>query len=312
MTGRLYDIQGFSVHDGPGVRTTVFLKGCPLRCLWCHSPESIPYDYELSQFAAKCCGVESCGECIRACRKGAVTSGAEMKNSDGRTVHNVELDRSKCTGCLECTQVCMPKALAPSGFEMTVDQVAARVMREAMFFGGDGGATISGGEPMLQFEFTLALAKRLHGEGVNICLDTTGYAPWEQYREILPYIDLFLYDIKHTNSEKHRELTGVRNERILENVRLLAENGAKLQIRVPTIPGLNSDMENMRAVAGLCRELGGAVTLVQLLPYHNFGISKYQRLGKEYKLAHIKPPTDGEMEVFLKLMQDHGVPAQIH
>lgn len=312
QVGRLYDIQGFSIHDGPGIRTTVFLKGCPLHCLWCHSPESISYQYELSQIEVRCAGTDACGLCRNACPSKAISPGEAVMGSEGALIHRAKVDWSKCTGCLTCTQVCPSKALAPSGYEMTVDQVVERVRRDAPFFGQEGGVTISGGEPMLQFPFTLELAKRLKEAGISTCLDTTGFAPAEQYAEILPYIDYFLYDLKHMSSEQHQKLTGVPNERILDNARRLAALGGKLQIRIPTIPTLNATLENMEAAAEFCAELGDAVTIVQLLPYHGFGKSKYNRLGLPYSLNDLVPPTDEEMSQFLKLMQEHGLNAQIH
>ena len=310
--GRLYDIQGFSVHDGPGIRTTVFLKGCPLHCLWCHSPESISCQYELSRMEMRCVGIDACGLCVDACPSKAISPGEAVMGGEGALIRTAEVDRTRCTACLTCTQVCPSKALAPSGYEMTVDQVAQRVLRDAPFFGTDGGVTISGGEPMLQFSFTLELARRLKEAGISVCLDTTGYAPAEHYAQLLPYIDFFLYDLKHMSSEQHQKLTGVPNERILDNARSIAAQGGKLQIRIPAIPTLNATLENMEAAAKFCAQLGDAVRVVQLLPYHSFGKAKYDRLGIPYPLAALLPPTEEEMGVFLKLMQSYGLHAQIH
>jgi pyruvate formate lyase activating enzyme len=313
VKGRIYDIQGFAVHDGPGIRTTVYTKGCPLRCLWCHSPESQRLDDELSWLAVKCVGVESCGgECLTACTTGALTKAAPEKALKGdEYICKVELDRGKCTECLACTAVCPTKALAPTGREITVEEAYQRVDKDRFFFRDGGGATISGGEPMLQFEFTKSLAQRFHEGGLHVCLDTTGFAPAEHYLELLDSIDLFLYDIKHMDSQRHRKLVGVPNELILSNARLLAERGAALQIRVPVIPKLNAGRENLEGTAAFCAELGEAVKLVQLLPYHSMGKSKYTRIGWEYKLKNVDVPSNETMAEALELFRFFGLPAQL-
>jgi pyruvate formate lyase activating enzyme len=319
IKGRLYDIQGFSVHDGPGIRTTVYLKGCPLRCLWCHSPESVFRDYELSCFDVRCVGTEDCGLCVPACPNGALSPGKPAaapvqgeSSAETRSITRVEIERSVCTSCLACTMVCPTKALAPSGYENTVDEVVERVERDRPFFAEDGGATISGGEPMMQFDFTRRLAQRFKESDIGVCLDTTGYAPGERYDDILPWIDLFLYDLKHMNSERHKRLTGVPNELIHENAIRISKNGGKFQIRVPVIPKLNDSSENMKAVAEFCLKLGDAVVDLQLLPYHKLGAAKYTRIGKTYPLRNSEPPSDETMREHLSFMLSHGLPAHIH
>jgi pyruvate formate lyase activating enzyme len=184
--------------------------------------------------------------------------------------------------------------------------------KTAVFFKNGGGVTISGGEAMAQFEFTFNLSKRLKDGGIHICLDTTGFAPTEQFKRILPYIDLYLYDIKHMDSAMHKKLTGVGNELILENARFLAQNGGALQIRVPVIPKLTDKEENLRATAEFCVSLGEAVKLVQLLPYHATGRMKYERLGWRYKLKNVDPPSDEFMQKTLELFQSYGLNAQLH
>ncbi|NLT39221.1 MAG: glycyl-radical enzyme activating protein [Clostridiales bacterium] len=313
VTGRIYDIQGFAVHDGPGVRTTVFLKGCPLRCLWCHSPESQRSEYDLSYLAVKCVGKELCGApCVGVCQSGALIECEPEKAVTGdRMVTKVKVDRERCAECLRCAGVCPSKALSASGREISVEEAYTRINKDRFVFKKDGGATISGGEPMGQFEFTLNLARKLKENGIGVCLDTTGYAPPEQFLEILEYIDLFLYDIKHMDSKKHRSFTGVPNELILSNARLLAENGASLQIRVPVIPKLNAGMENLEQTADFCARLGGAVKLVQLLPYHSMGRSKYARLGQPYRLSNVEPPDEAFMERALEVFLSRGLPGKI-
>lgn len=321
--GHIYDIQGYAVHDGPGIRTTVYTKGCPLSCLWCHSPESQRHEFELGYLAVKCLGTELCqNACINACVNGAITAGDPVKALDGSgEIKKAVIDREKCTNCLKCTETCISKALYPTGRNTTVDEVYERLIKDSGFFKNGGGVTISGGEAMAQFDFTLNLAKRLKDRGLHICLDTTGFAPTENFKKILPYIDLYLYDIKHMDTVMHKKLTGVGNELILANARFLAENGAALQIRVPVIPKLNDKEENLRATAEFCAALntyskaaghGEAVKLVQLLPYHATGRMKYERLGWRYKLKNVQPPPDSFMDNTLELFKSCGLNAQLH
>jgi pyruvate formate lyase activating enzyme len=313
-TGRIYDIQGYAVHDGPGIRTTVYTKGCPLRCLWCHSPESQQHSLELGYLPVKCLGVDLCqSACVSACPEGALSAGAPVKALSGSgEIKKVLIDREKCTGCLKCTDACITKALYPSGRDTTVDEVYARLDKDRGFFQSGGGITISGGEAMAQFEFTLNLAKRLKDSGLHICLDTTGFAPTEHFAEILPYIDLYLYDIKHMDTAMHKNLTGVGNELILKNARFLAEHGGALQIRVPVIPKLTDKETNLRATAEFCVSLGEAVKLVQLLPYHATGRMKYDRLGWPYKLKNVEPPAEDFMNRTLALFKSCGLNAQLY
>jgi pyruvate formate lyase activating enzyme len=320
IKGRLYDIQGFSVHDGPGIRTTVYLKGCPLRCLWCHSPESVFYDCELSYFDVRCVGTKACGLCIPACPREALSPGepvaapivGEGKEGGAPMITRARIDREKCNACLACATACPTKALAPSGYEHTVREVVERVSRDKPFFAEDGGATISGGEPMEQFAFTRALAQSFKESGIGVCLDTTGYAPGERYEDILPWIDLFLYDLKHMNSDRHKRLTGVPNELIHENAARIAKRGGKFQIRVPVIPKLNDSPENMKAVAEFCVGLGESVVDMQLLPYHKLGAAKYARIGKTYPLRNVEAPPEETMQEHLRFMLSYGLPAHIH
>ena len=314
IIGRIYDIQGYAVHDGPGIRTTVFTKGCPLQCLWCHSPESQRLEDELSFLPVKCLGTELCEDaCISACPKGAVSKLRPEKSlRDGSMITKVQIDRSVCDNCLKCAEACLGRALRASGREISTEEAYRRVEKDRFFFRDGGGATISGGEPMYQFDFTLALAKKLREGGIHVCLDTTGFAPAERFLEILPYVDLFLYDLKHMDPMRHQRLTGVPNCLILDNARLLASHGAALQIRIPVIPKLNDSRENLVRTAEFCVELGAAVKTVQLLPYHNMGRSKYDRIGREYRIKNIDPPSEDDMERVLELFRSYGLPARVH
>jgi len=314
VSGRIYDIQGYAVHDGPGVRTTVYTKGCPLHCLWCHSPESQFHELELGYLPVKCIGADICeNACILSCPEHALSREDPKPALDGSgMIQKIGIERSKCTGCLECTKHCVTKALYASGWDTTVDEVFARVTKDRGFFQKGGGITISGGEAMAQFPFTLNLAKRLKDDGIHICLDTTGFAPVKLFEEIMPYIDLFLYDIKHIDSERHKKLTGVGNELILENARFLSDHGAALQIRVVVIPKLTDNETDLRKTAEFCVSLGDSVKLVQLLPYHATGRMKYERLGWHYKLGNVIAPEEETMLHYLDIFKSYGLPSQLH
>ncbi len=314
IIGHIYDIQGYSVHDGPGIRTTVYTKGCPLRCLWCHSPESQTFKDELSCMLMRCVGTEKCSLCLKACPRNAVLPSKPEKSllDEGELITKVHIDREKCDNCLACTKACPAQALMSSGYDISVEDALQRVLQDKAFFGEDGGITISGGEPMAQFEFTYELARKSKLAGISVCIDTTGCCEGTLFDQMIPVTDLFLYDLKHMDSQKSRRLTGVGNEKILDNARRIAAGGGKLQIRVPTIPKLNADMENMRRTAEFCKELGDAVTLVQILPYHRMGIPKYERLDRKYPVPNIDAPSDNFMEKRLAVFRQLGLPVQLH
>ena len=314
IVGKLYDIQGFSVQDGPGIRTTAFLKGCPLRCPWCHSPESQEFFPQLSWIDMRCQGTALCEErCIKACPKGAIEYGPEREDAKThemlRTIH---VKRDLCDNCGECAKVCYPKALYLCGEDYTVERLAQRLLQDRKFWKrSGGGVTISGGEAMSQPDFTVAILKRMKEEGIHTALDTTGFAKWEALERTLPYVDLYLYDLKHMDSAKHKTVIGVPNEVILENARKLAAAGKKMQIRIPTIPMFNNDEANIRKTAEFCKELGDAVTVIQLLPYHNLGVTKYLRISDK-PVAEATPPTDEQMQHLKEIMEEYGLPVTIH
>ncbi len=314
IVGRVFDIQEFTVNDGPGIRTEVFLKGCPLRCLWCHSPESQSFEPEVMWFEMRCIGVDNCGRCLPECPTGALRRGeTKFSQTEQKEIQLVRIDRGLCDDCGNCTKVCPSRALAMTGTDMTVDEVMARVERDRPYFGKSGGGlTVSGGEPMAQHGFLVALLKDCKERGLDACLDTTGYAKWERYAEVLPYVDLFLYDLKHMESCRHIALTGVPNEPIIGNARRLAAEGAAFQIRIPIVPGHNDSEENLRASSVFCAELGSAVNIVQILPYHRLGIAKYERLQRTYELPSIAPPSDEHMEWCKSVIESYGLQVKIH
>ena len=314
IVGRIYDIQGFSVQDGPGIRTTAFLKGCPLHCPWCHSPESQAFYPQLSWISMRCQGAALCeSRCIRACAKGALELGEQRQDAKtGEMLQMVHVKRDVCDNCGDCAKVCYPKALYICGEDYTVEKLAARLMQDKKFYDRSGGGiTISGGEALSQADFTVAILRRMKAEGVHTALDTTGFAFWETVARTLPHTDLYLYDLKHMDSEKHKLIIGVPNEPILDNARRLAAAGKKMQVRIPVIPMFNNDVENIRKTAEFCKELGEAVTVVQLLPYHNLGVTKYLRISDK-PVAEATPPSEAQMQKLKSIMEEYGLPVTIH
>jgi pyruvate formate lyase activating enzyme len=314
LTGRVYDIQGFSVQDGPGIRTTVFLKGCPLRCPWCHSPESQQFDKQLSWIAMRCIGVAKCGRCIAACAKAGISLGKVTQHAvTQEDIQLIHLGRTLCDVCGSCATACYPKALYVCGTDYTVEEIVDRVSKDIPFYEhSGGGVTVSGGEPLSQPEFTLQLLKCLKERGIHTALDTTGYSRYENIAAVLPYTDLFLYDLKHMDSGQHKTTIGVPNKIILENAQNIARQGGKLQIRVPIIPRFNDSEENIRTTGVFCKSLGDAVTVIQLLPYHNLGVVKYQRIDEDRVILEAQPPSEEKIESIKRILEDMGLPVTVH
>jgi pyruvate formate lyase activating enzyme len=314
LTGKVYDIQGFSVQDGPGIRTTVFLKGCPLRCPWCHSPESQQFFSQLSWMSMRCVGMEKCGKCLSACSKGAIIPGKWTRHAATQEdIRHIHVDRSICDNCGDCAAVCYQKALYICGTDYTVDELLKRLLKDLPFYqNSGGGVTVSGGEPLSQPEFTLQLLQRLKECGIHTALDTSGYAEYELIERVFPYTDLFLYDLKHMDSVQHRKVIGVSNERILENASRIAKAGGKMQIRIPVIPDFNDSEESMRNTGMFCRSLGEAVTVIQLLPYHNLGVMKYLRIDDRKAVLEAEPPSDAAIRSLKELLESLGLPVTVH
>jgi pyruvate formate lyase activating enzyme len=265
--GLIFDVQRASFHDGPGLRTTVFLKGCPLKCCWCHNPESIRSAPEILFNAESCVG---CGRCAEVC-----PTGCHSIQDGGH-----RFDREKCTVCAMCVDVCPVAALEKNGRNASVDELMDLIVRDRSYYDRSGGGlTVSGGEPMMQCEFVAALLAEAKREGIHTCVDTSGFVPFGSFQRILDHADLFLYDIKETNPDLHFEYTGVPNELILENVHRLDDAGKQIILRCPVIPGLNDRADHFLAIKSLANSLSHVLE-VNVMPFHPFGGSKRKKLGK--------------------------------
>ncbi len=297
--GIVFDIQAYSLHDGPGIRTTVFLKGCPLACIWCQNPESQRFQPEVMFYPEKCSG---CAQCAPACPERAIGM------ADGKS----HIKRDLCQGCGKCADVCLNEARRLSGRAWSAEDVVAEVKKDSAFYRrSGGGVTLSGGEPLAQAEFSTAILALCKQAGLHTAIETTGMATWGTLVQVLQHVDLVLYDLKHMDSASHQKCTGVPNDLILENLkRIRKEYSVPIVIRVPIVPGYNADLGNIEATARfIAREIGGG-TRVNILAYHRLGETKYGRLERDGETA-ITPPTGGEMAAIQKRMEAHGLTVSI-
>lgn len=289
MEALIESYKRFEIHDGPGVRTTVFLKGCPLRCRWCHNPECLENTPELG-FSSNLC--ISCGECVKACPRNCHSF------KDGRH----ELDRSRCISCGLCSDVCLGNALRIHGHKESVEEVVQKLLEDRVFYGNNGGITISGGEPLMHSEFTTQLLKSLKQEGIHTAIDTCLYCSKKVLKAVLPYTDMFLVDIKAIDNDVHLAATGVSNQIILDNIEFLDSVGAQMEVRIPYIPGYNDDqMDKIAYYISKLKHISG----VKLLPYHSIANSKYIELGKTFE--PIRLPNKEELMHIRDVFISHGI-----
>jgi len=294
--GIIFNIQGYCIHDGSGIRTSVFLKGCPLRCLWCQNPESHSHDPELLFAEEKCTG---CGKCVQVCPEKAI----RMHGKASRT------DRRLCKSTGLCVDACPNEARAVIGRRATADEVFKEISADSLFYQeSDGGVTLSGGEPLAQPEFAAGILKKCRDAGFHTALDTCGYAGWATAREVLRHVNLVLFDFKHMNPEMHRKYTGVSNELILQNAeKIHHEMSIPMRARVTLVPGFNDFPENLEATARFIADRLSHAIPVHLLPYHRLGEAKWERLDRKMETASIDIPGERQLAECCRIFESFGL-----
>ena len=304
----IFNIQRYTIHDGPGIRTEVFFKGCPLKCKWCSNPESLKIDPEIGLYSNRCIGVDKCGYCLSAC--------SQPQNQFIITDQIITgLDREKCLNCEKCAQACPANALMLWGKKMTISEVMEVILEDRDFYQkSGGGVTLSGGEVLMQWEFARTLLKVCKEYSLHTCIESSLHFRPDLLEQIYPYVDLVITDMKQMDSARHKQFTGVGNELILINIKRTIELNMPLVIRIPVIPNHNNSEDNIRATAEfIARELNNLVSQVQLLPYRQLGTEKYISLGLDYPMANFKPVErsiwEEEISYLVEVMKLYGVPA---
>jgi pyruvate formate lyase activating enzyme len=285
MKGLVFDIQHFSIHDGPGIRTTVFMKGCTLDCEWCHNPESIKISKEIQTYFFKCIG---CGRCFELCPNGAHSI------YDGKRIYN----RAICQNCGTCSDNCYSGALVMSGEEKTIEELVKVIASDINFYrDSGGGVTFSGGEPLLQSDFVAEALKSCKEQGIHTAIDTAGNIPYEAFKKVIPFTDLFLYDLKTMDEYNHKRYTGAGNKLILENLGKLSKTGKPIRIRIPVIPEVNDSIENMEDTTNFLLSLDN-IEAIEPLAYHSLGAGKFESMGKEEGRVFSVPDREKMLEIY--------------
>jgi pyruvate formate lyase activating enzyme len=302
----VFDIQRWSLHDGPGIRTIVFLKGCPLRCTWCCNPESQAPHAELGFFVDKCIG---CRRCVELCPHGAISTSDDGLRTDWNVCRQECYDAA--AGSFLCTAKCYSKARRAIGEMMSVDQVMDEVMKDSdIYRQSGGGITLSGGEPISQYEFALELAQAAKENWLQVAMESCGFAPWSSYQTVLPFVDFLFLDIKCFDEKRHQELTGQSNKLILENAPRLADfmrqKGGKIVVRIPVIPSLTGG-EDVEEIARFVSTRMSGVETIELMPYHRLGRGKYGDIGRQYDLGDLQPPKEEQMQTFREIVSHYGL-----
>ncbi len=298
VKGLVSDIQRFSIHDGPGIRTIVFLKGCPLQCIWCSNPETQRYTKEVMYSKELCL---QCQRCVDSCSQNAIR---ENESSSKR------IDRTLCLGCGECVEVCPSKALLLKGRWMTVSEVVDEVIKDIPFYQSSGGGiTVSGGEPFFQPEFLRDLVKKCKDNNLHTAIETTGFCRWEEIRKSIDYIDLFLFDIKIIDINKHLQATACPNDIIIDNLKRIVELKKNIIIRVPLIPKYTATESNLNDIGRLAQKLG--IKQIHILPYHRFGESKYEKINREYSLKGWDELKSNEIDASKELLERFDIEVNI-
>jgi pyruvate formate lyase activating enzyme len=297
-TGIIFDIKRYAIHDGPGIRTTIFMKGCPLACGWCHNPEGIDPQPFLAYHRKRCL---HCGACVESCPQQALRLEA----------HGVVPSGAPCKSCFTCVDVCPAEARERIGREVAASDLIQEIKKEIPFYDtSGGGVTFSGGEPLMQASFLIEMLILCEAEHIHRAVDTTGHASRETLQAVARHTDLFLYDLKIVDSEKHRKFTGVPNDLILDNLRWLAGQGIELIVRIPLIPGVNDDADNLEKTGALLKQLS-PLKKVDLLPYHDFQKNKYRRFDIKYSNSGTPPPTGEALAGIRKQLESHGLKVAI-